>query len=137
MSETVPHEGLTHLKEYKVEDSNVEWIGSKIDHEVKYKSAETEPAWKKVGQSAGLFVWRIEQFHVVEWPKEKIGQFHEGDSYIILHSRKVGEQDQLQHDIFFWLGDSTSQDEAGTAAYKTVELDERKFVPQKSHEDDH
>lgn len=123
---SVPHEGLTHLKKYDVKDSNVELIGSKLDHQVKYNSAQTEPAWKKVGQEAGLFIWRIEQFQVIPWPKEKYGKFHEGDSYIILHSRKVGqgENEHLEHDIFFWLGKDTSQDEAGTAAYKTVELDE-------------
>jgi len=31
--------------------------------------------------------------------------------------------DKLYHDLHFWLGASTTQDEAGTAAYKTVELD--------------
>ena len=123
---SVPHEWLTHLKRYDVKDSNVELIGSKLDHEVKYNSAQTEPAWKPIGKEAGLFIWRIEQFQVIQWPKEKYGKFHEGDSYIILHSRKVGqgEQEHLEHDIFFWLGKDTSQDEAGTAAYKTVELDE-------------
>ena len=40
-----PHEGLTHLKEYNIEDSNVELIGPDIDHKVKNASAETEPAW--------------------------------------------------------------------------------------------
>jgi gelsolin len=63
----------------------------------------------------------------VVWPKEKAGQFFDGDSYIALHSFKVGEKERkekLIYDIFFWLGSKTSQDEAGTAAYKTVELDE-------------
>lgn len=37
--------------------------------------------------------------------------------------KKDGEE-KLGHEIFFWLGNNTSLDEAGTAAYKTVELDE-------------
>ncbi|ORY67232.1 gelsolin [Pseudomassariella vexata] len=124
-----PHEGLVHMKEYDWRDSNVELIGSDIDHQVKYKSATTEPAWNdgQVGEAAGLYIWRIENFEVVPLPKEIYGQFRSGDSYIVLHSFKAGTKDgqeQLLHDIFFWLGSKTTQDEAGTAAYKTVELDE-------------
>lgn len=123
-----PHNGLVHLKEYDIKDSNVELIGSDIDHRVKFNSAATEPAWNngRVGVSAGLFIWRIEDFTVVAWPAEKAGQFYDGDSYIVLHSYRVGEgaNAALGHDVFFWLGAHTSQDEAGVAAYKTVELDE-------------
>ncbi|KAJ5731104.1 uncharacterized protein N7483_005612 [Penicillium malachiteum] len=124
-----PHEGLVHLKEYDIKDSNIELIGSDLDHRVKYNSAASEPAWNngKVGQEAGLFIWRIENFQVVPWPKEKNGEFYDGDSFIVLHSYKVGDEGddvKLGHDIFFWLGSKTTQDEAGTAAYKTVELDE-------------
>lgn len=123
-----PHEGLVHLKEYDIEDSNVELIGSDIDHKVKHNSAQTEPAWNdgRVGVSAGLLAWRIEDFAVVPCPDaSERGRFHEGDSYIVLHSWTIGNNnDKLGHDIFFWLGSRTSQDEAGTAAYKTVELDE-------------
>jgi gelsolin len=123
-----PHDGLTHLKEYDIKDSNVEFIGTDIDHHIKYASAETEPAWNdgKVGKEAGLYIWRIEDFQVVPWPKDRNGQFYTGDSYIVLYSYKVGKEgdEKLCHDIFFWLGSKTSQDEAGTAAYKTVELDE-------------
>lgn len=124
-----PNQGLVHPKEYDIKDSNVELIGTDIDHQVKYNSASTEPAWNdgKVGIEAGLLVWRIEQFEVVPWPRAKYGQFYDGDSFIVLYSAKVDGNDGtggLVHDIFFWLGKHTSQDEAGTAAYKTVELDE-------------
>jgi len=125
-----PHEGLVHLKEYDIKDSNVELIGSDIDHRVKYSSAASEPAWNdgQVGVEPGLHVWRIENFEVVPWPRDQYGTFYDGDSYIVLHSYKLGSKDsqeaQLGHDVFFWLGTHTSQDEAGTAAYKTVELDE-------------
>ncbi|KAH8691441.1 hypothetical protein BGW36DRAFT_388321 [Talaromyces proteolyticus] len=126
-----PHEGLVHLKEYDIKDSNVELIGSDIDHKVKYNSAATEPAWNdgQIGTQAGLHIWRIENFHVVPLPKNQYGQFYDGDSYIVLYSYTVkdndgGAADKLGHEIFFWLGSKTSQDEAGTAAYKTVELDE-------------
>ncbi|KAI1399725.1 putative actin-binding protein Fragmin [Hypoxylon fuscum] len=122
-----PHEGLVHMKEYDWRDSNVENIGTELDHKVKYNSAATEPAWQEVGQAPGLYIWRIENFEIVPWPKDRYGDFHEGDSYIILYSYKVGNKDgeeKLAHDVFFWLGSKTTQDEAGTAAYKTVELDE-------------
>ncbi|KAM5341674.1 hypothetical protein ACJ41O_014705 [Fusarium nematophilum] len=124
-----PNQGLVHPKEYDIKDSNVELIGSDIDHQVKYNSAATEPAWNdgKVGIEAGLLIWRIEQFEVVPWPEEKCGLFYDGDSFIVLYSEKVNGKDgieRLAHDIFFWLGKHTSQDEAGTAAYKTAELDE-------------
>ena len=124
-----PVHGLVHPKEYDIKDSNVELIGTDIDHKVKYASAASEPAWNDgaVGLSAGLFVWRIEQFEVVAWPKDRHGTFFDGDSYIVLHSVKAGttaDEAKLAHDVFFWLGAHTTQDEAGTAAYKTVELDE-------------
>jgi len=50
------------------------------------------------------------------------GKFYDGDSYIVLRTRKLGNT--FRYDAHFWLGLETSQDEAGTAAYKTVELDD-------------
>ncbi|PSN65338.1 putative actin-binding protein Fragmin [Corynespora cassiicola Philippines] len=127
-----PTNGLVHQEEYDWRDSNVSLVNSGIDHQVKHQSATTEPAWNNgiVGVQPGLFIWRIEDFEVITWPKEKHGSFHEGDSYIVLLSEQVkqgedaGGDAKMVHDIFFWLGKHTSQDEAGTAAYKTVELDE-------------
>ncbi|KVI03486.1 Gelsolin domain-containing protein [Cynara cardunculus var. scolymus] len=58
-----------------------------------------EPAFHGVGQKPGTQIWRIENFQPVPYPKSEYGRFYSGDSYIVL------------------------QDEAGTAAIKTVELD--------------
>jgi len=69
-------------------------------------------------------IWRIEKFQVVSWPKEQYGSFYSGDSYICLNTYKKKGGEALQWDVHFWLGKYTSQDEAGTAAYKTVELDD-------------
>lgn len=61
---------------------------------------------------------------MVEWPGDR--SFYDGDSYIILHSyKKTPDAAALSFDLHFWLGENTTQDEAGTAAYKTVELDDR------------
>ena len=38
--------------------------------------------------------------------------------------RKESKGSRLEQHIHFWLGAQSSQDEAGVAAYKTVELDE-------------
>lgn len=81
----------------------------------------TPPNKKK---NSDLKIWRIEQFKVKEWPKDQYGKFFTGDSYIILYTYQKPGGEALLHDIHFWLGKETSQDEAGTAAYKTVELDD-------------
>jgi gelsolin len=110
-------------KEYKLEDTNAAMLGSKEDRATKKSSAEKEPAWKGAGQKVGLEIWRIEKFKVVVWPKDLYGSFYSGDSYIILNTYKEQGKNALKWDLHFWLGQHTTQDEAGTAAYKTVELD--------------
>jgi gelsolin len=112
-------------KEYNVADSNIALLGSDIEKKVKQAAANTEKAWQGAGQKLGLEIWRIEKFQVVTWPKEQHGQFFSGDSYIVLHTyKKKPDSPALSWDVHFWLGKFTSQDEAGTAAYKTVELDD-------------
>jgi hypothetical protein len=51
------------------------------------------------------------------------GKFHSGDSYILL-ATTANKSGSLTWAIHFWLGAETSQDEAGVAAYKTIELDD-------------
>jgi len=112
------------LGELKIEDTNLAGIGSDEDKAVRKAAAQSEPAWKGCGKAPGVEIWRIEQFKVVPWPKEEYGRFFEGDSYIVLHTAKGADEDTLTRDIHFWLGLQSSVDEQGTAAYKTVELDD-------------
>ncbi|KAL8467528.1 hypothetical protein ACS0TY_030958 [Phlomoides rotata] len=81
-----------------------------------------EPAFQGAGQKAGIEIWRIENFQPVPLPKSDHGKFYSGDSYIVLQTT-AGKGGGYLYDIHFWLGKDTSQDEAGTAAIKTVELD--------------
>lgn len=115
--------GLKKQKQYDWKDSNLALFGSDLEKNVKKDSAETETAWKGAGQAPGLKIWRIEQFKVKSWPKGDYGKFYAGDSYIILNTYKEEGGDELLHDLHFWIGKESTQDEYGTAAYKTVELD--------------
>jgi len=115
--------GLLKPKTYKIEDSNLALFGTPLEKQVKAAAAQKEHSWDNAGTQVGVLVWRIEQFKVKAVPAETYGSFYSGDSYIILQTYK--KNDQLAHALFFWLGDHTTQDEAGTAAYKTVELDDR------------
>ncbi|XP_019154980.1 PREDICTED: villin-2-like [Ipomoea nil] len=81
-----------------------------------------EPAFQAAGQKAGIEIWRIENFKPVPLPKADYGKFYSGDSYVVLQTTS-GKGGPYLFDIHFWLGKDTSQDEAGTAAIKTVELD--------------
>jgi gelsolin len=111
-------------KTFDIADSNIALLGSKLEKDVKRESAASEKAWAGAGKKEGLQIWRIEQFKVVAWPADQYGQFYTGDSYIILNTYKDKENpNKLKFDVHFWLGTATTQDEAGTAAYKTVELD--------------
>ncbi|TKY62623.1 Villin-2 protein [Spatholobus suberectus] len=81
-----------------------------------------DPAFQGVGQKVGTEIWRIENFQPVPLPRSEYGKFYMGDSYIILQTAQ-GKGGAYFYDIHFWIGKDTSQDEAGTAAIKTVELD--------------
>lgn len=115
--------GLVKAKKYDWKDSNMALFGSDTEKNVKKESAKTEPAWKLAGKEIGVQVWRIVKFKVQAWPKDDYGKFYEGDSYIILNTYKEQDGDQLLYDVHFWIGKYSTQDEYGTAAYKTVELD--------------
>ncbi|KAJ3683840.1 hypothetical protein LUZ60_014067 [Juncus effusus] len=81
-----------------------------------------DPAFQGAGQRVGTEIWRIENFQPVALPKSDYGKFYSGDSYIVLQTSS-GKGGAYFFDIHFWIGKDSTQDEAGTAAIKTVELD--------------
>ncbi|KAH0460877.1 hypothetical protein IEQ34_008452 [Dendrobium chrysotoxum] len=99
----------------------------------KYAETSSKRYWEKNGSVYEGFgfcipwgrteaIWRIENFRPVSFPKSLNGKFFTRDAYIVL-ATTVSKSGALHHDVHYWLGKDTSQDEAGTAAIKTVELD--------------
>jgi len=116
--------GLRKAKKYDWKDSNMALFGTDVEKGVKKDSANEEKAWHGCGQKVGLKIWRINKFKIEDWPEEDYGKFFEGDSYIVLNTYKKSEDNEaLYYDLHFWIGRYSTQDEYGTAAYKTVELD--------------
>jgi len=116
---------MQKAKQYNIADSNIANLGSDLEKKVKLEASQHEQAWAGAGKAPGLEIWRVEQFKIQKVPKEQYGSFYSGDSYIVLHTYKAtADSAKLLYDVHFWLGTYTTQDEAGTAAYKTVELDD-------------
>jgi len=116
---------MQKAKQYNIADSNIANLGSDLEKKVKLEAVQGEPAWKDAGKHEGLQIWRVEKFKIIEVKAASHGTFYSGDSYIVLHTYKPDPKgDKLAWDAHFWLGTYTTQDEAGTAAYKTVELDD-------------
>eukprot|EP01113_Clastostelium_recurvatum_P022583 TRINITY_DN269_c0_g1_i3.p1 TRINITY_DN269_c0_g1~~TRINITY_DN269_c0_g1_i3.p1 ORF type:complete len:375 (+),score=135.66 TRINITY_DN269_c0_g1_i3:126-1250(+) len=108
-----------------VSATNIANLGSDLEKNCRLAASNSEKSWDEAGKKVGLQIWRIEKFHVKDVPANTYGTFYNGDSYIVLHTyKKDPAAANFSYDVFFWLGKFTSQDEYGTAAYKTVELDD-------------
>lgn len=111
-------------KTIDIADSNIALFGSDLEKQVKLAAALCDKEWlalHKAKPKEGLKIWRVEKFTVQPW-KGRYGDFYNGDSYIVLNTYKKDKK--FLYDVHFWIGAETTQDEAGTAAYKTVELDD-------------
>jgi hypothetical protein len=107
------------------QNSNLALINSDLARQIREAASDLEAAWHEIDPNIeALYVWRIEKFHVVAWPKEQYGSFHTGDSYIVLKSFRRGLAAAMYFDVHIWIGSESSQDEYGTAAYKMVEVDD-------------
>ncbi|XP_041823634.1 supervillin a isoform X3 [Melanotaenia boesemani] len=86
-------------------------------------------------------VWHILEFDYSRLPRQSIGQFHEGDTYVVkwkyLVSTAVGKRQNPEQMktagagkekccYFFWQGRNSTVSEKGTSALMTVELDEER-----------
>uniref|UniRef100_A0A673FU59 Supervillin-like n=1 Tax=Sinocyclocheilus rhinocerous TaxID=307959 RepID=A0A673FU59_9TELE len=84
-------------------------------------------------------VWHILEFDYSHLPKQSIGQFHEGDTYVVkwkymistavgkrLHSERIIGPGKEKCCYFFWQGRNSTVSEKGTSALMTVELDEER-----------
>lgn len=108
-----------------IKESNIAKIGSAEDRAAKLAAAKTEKEWVGAGEKVGIQTWRIENFGVKSQDPRTAGTFYNGDCYIVLHTYKKDEKSNaFKYDLYFWLGADSSQDERGTAAFKTVELDD-------------
>lgn len=84
-------------------------------------------------------VWHILEFDYSRLPKQSIGQFHEGDTYVVkwkyMVSTTVGHRQKTDTArvagkekcaYYFWQGRHSTVSEKGTSALMTVELDEER-----------
>lgn len=107
----------------RLADTNMENYGGKEHRDKQRAIAQKQKEWQGCGEKEGVEVWRIEKFKVVK-QNDFDEKFYNGDSYIVLHSYKTEGKEDLKFNVHFWLGKDTSQDEAGAAAIKTVEVDD-------------
>lgn len=108
------------------QNTNIELFGTELESRLKQQSAQTEKAWAMNFSKPGLYIWRVNKFHLdpvsVLQTANDDGLFYIGDSYVVLKINS-NKDNSFSYNIHFWLGSQTTQDEAGTAAYKAVELD--------------
>ncbi|XP_055085926.1 supervillin a isoform X8 [Periophthalmus magnuspinnatus] len=89
----------------------------------------------------GVEMWHILEFDYSRLPQQSIGQFHEGDTYVLkwkyMVSATVGRWQSLEPvrtagpgkekcAYFFWQGRCSTVSEKGTSALMTVELDQER-----------
>ncbi|XP_007552125.1 supervillin isoform X9 [Poecilia formosa] len=90
--------------------------------------------------TASVDVWHILEFDYSRLPRQSIGQFHEGDAYVVkwkfMVSTSVGRRQNPEARssgpgkekccYFFWQGRNLTVSEKGTSALMTVELGEER-----------
>lgn len=76
---------------------------------------------KDDGHLPGLTIWEIENFLPNKIEEVAHGKFYEGDCYIILKTT-FDDHDQLNWEIYFWIGSQSTLDKRACAAIHAVNL---------------
>lgn len=76
---------------------------------------------KEDGQLPGLTIWEIENFLPNKIEEVAHGKFYEGDCYIVLKT-SFDDMDQLNWEIYFWIGNQSTLDKRACAAIHAVNL---------------
>ena len=74
--------------------------------------------------SGVLKCWRVEDFKLVDVPADKYGQFYGGDSYVLSYTYTKPGSSREEVIIYFWQGETSSQDEKGASALLAKEMDD-------------
>merc|ERR1711970_1225214 len=99
-------------------------VQTKFDAQTLHQNPKIAATTGMVDDGTGVKeIFRVQMFDLVAVPEEKHGVFFSGDCYIILYAYYVGNKEC--YIIYYWLGAHSSQDEQGTAALRTIELDDR------------
>ena len=61
-----------------------------------------------VGQIPGSTIWEIENFLPNQIEESVYGKFYEGDCYIILHTTLDEASQNLDWQIYFWIGEKST-----------------------------
>ncbi|XP_048835924.1 supervillin a isoform X4 [Brienomyrus brachyistius] len=104
-----------------------------------YGSVEGDDQRRFELSTLAVDVWHILEFDYSRLPRQSIGQFHEGDTYVVkwryMVSATVGKRQNPEQGrvaaagkerccYFFWQGRHSTVSEKGTSALMTVELDQ-------------
>lgn len=105
--------------------TNIGGIGTDEDKALRKKAAESEAEFDGAGAAVGIEVWRVEKFKPAKQPARAGNlSLYSGDCYIVLKTSLKPDSEVLEWQLHYWIGKDSTQDESGSAAYFTVNLDD-------------
>uniref|UniRef100_A0A061REH4 Villin 1 n=1 Tax=Tetraselmis sp. GSL018 TaxID=582737 RepID=A0A061REH4_9CHLO len=67
-------------------------------------------------------VWLVRDFDLLEWPEDRLGEFYDGDSFVILNAYDF--RGSVRHIVYFWQGRNSSIGEKGASALLARKVDD-------------